>query len=98
MTVSTVIPVWTQGDRMRKARQLTGMSTLEFAREIGVSQKTVNNAESDSHVVRKIVLNAWSLATGVPVEWIQTGQYAIRDSNPEPAVYRPDRVIEPKAA
>ena len=82
MTAGVVIPEWTQGDRMRKARQLTGLSTMEFAREIGVSQKTINNAESDSHVVRKIVMNAWSLATGVPVEWLQTGE--VRHQGLEP--------------
>lgn len=68
------IPAWTRGDRLRKARQLTGLNTRDFAEEIGVSQKTVNNAESDSHEVRKIVLNAWSLATGVPVEWLENGE------------------------
>ena len=82
MTAGAVIPEWTQGDRMRKARQLTGMSTMEFAREIGVSQKTINNAESDSHVVRKIVMNAWALVTGVPVEWLQTGE--VRHEGLEP--------------
>lgn len=84
MTIT--IPAWTQGDRMRKARLLTGMSTREFADEIGVSPKTVNNAEADTHAVRKIVLNAWARATGVPVEWLRDGETrARRDSNPQPS-------------
>lgn len=67
------IPEWTLADRLRKARTLTGLNTADFAEVLGVSQKTVNNAESDKHGVRKIVLNAWSVATGVSVEWLETG-------------------------
>ena len=33
------IPEWTRGDRLRKARSLTGLTSREFAEEIGVSQK-----------------------------------------------------------
>lgn len=59
---------------MAKARRTTGMTVKEFAAHIGVSAKTVNNAEGDVHAVRKIVMNAWSLATGVPVQWLQEGE------------------------
>lgn len=78
------IPEWTQSDRLRKARMLTGHSTKAFAEKIGVSQKTVNNAESGNHAVRKIVMNAWALATGVPVEWLETGKAPTSDSPPTP--------------
>lgn len=67
------IPEWTRGDRLRKARSLTGLNTKDFAGVLGVSQKTINNAESDKHAVRKITFNAWSLATGIPVEWLEHG-------------------------
>lgn len=67
------VPVWTRGDRLRKARLELGLNTREFAQLIGVSPKTVNNAENDAHDVRKIVLNAWSAATNVPVEWLESG-------------------------
>lgn len=69
-----LIPEWTRGDRLRKARALTGMTTREFADHIGVSQKTVTDAENDKReTVRKILLNAWALATGVPVTWLEHG-------------------------
>lgn len=67
------IPQWTLGDRLRKARQTTGLTTREFAQKIGVSQATITNAENDHHAVRRITLNAWSLATGVPLEWLEHG-------------------------
>lgn len=68
------IPQFTQGDRLRKARQLTGLTTRQFAEEIGVSQATITNAENDNSKVRRITLNAWSLRTGVPVVWLETGE------------------------
>lgn len=68
------IPAWTRGDRLRKARTLTGMTTREFAEHIGVSQKTVTDAENDKRAMRKILLNAWALGTGVPAVWLETGE------------------------
>lgn len=80
---SGVVPEWTRGDRLRKARTLTGLTTRDFAERIGVSQKTVTDAENDKRQsVRKIVLNAWSLATGVPVAWLETGIEAGHDGPP----------------
>ena len=76
------IPTWTLGDRLRKARALTGLTTREFAARIGVSQPTVTNAENDRSRVRKITINAWSLATGVPVEWLETG-HAPNETDPD---------------
>jgi transcriptional regulator with XRE-family HTH domain len=67
------IPEWTQGDRLRKARELTDMGQREFAEHIGVSHQTITNAEKGHRTVRKITLNAWSLATGVSVEWLECG-------------------------
>lgn len=91
------IPTWTMGDRLAKARRDTGMSTREFADALGVSAKTINNYEAGTHAPRRIVINAWSLATGVPTGWLLTGTIpssreadgddlrARRDSNPKPS-------------
>lgn len=76
MTISPVgvVPEWTRGDRLRKAREITGMTTRQFAEHIGVSQKTVTDAENEKRpTMRKILLNAWALGTGVPAEWLETG-------------------------
>lgn len=53
---------------------MTGLNARDFAARIGVSHGTISNAESDKHEVRKIVLNAWAAATGVPVEWLERGE------------------------
>lgn len=95
--VSTgVVPEWTMGDRLRKARSLTGQTTRQFAATLGVSQVTVTSAENDSRRVRTITLRAWAMATGVPVEWLEDGTvppdngpdgWAPWGSNPQPTDY-----------
>jgi transcriptional regulator with XRE-family HTH domain len=94
MTVQGIIPEFTQGDRLRKARQLTGLTAREFADLIGVSAKTVNNAEGDSHAVRRITMNAWALATGVSRTWLETGQAPAVE--PEPGHSVRHQGLEPR--
>ena len=79
-----VVPQWTQGDRLRKARALTGMTTRDFADTIGVSHGTITNAEGDKRAVRRITMKAWAMATGVSAEWLETGN-APEPSGPESA-------------
>lgn len=73
---STGVPVWTLGDRLRKARETRGLGVRDFAELIGVSHQTVTNAEKGHTRVRRITLNAWSAATGVPVAWLESGTVA----------------------
>ena len=83
------VPEITKGDRYRRARLNTGIGSAEFADRIGVSRNTVSAIESDRTAVRKIVANAWALATGVPVEWLETGVLLPHlDSNQKPADYQ----------
>lgn len=67
------IPEWTLGDRLRKARSLTGLTTRDFAERIGVSHGTVTNAENDARTVRPITIKQWALVAGVPEEWLLRG-------------------------
>lgn len=75
------IPEWSSGDRFRKARSLTGLTVQEFSERVGISPKSVNNYEGDKVTPRKVVTRAWALATGVPVEWLETGDTPVQ---PEP--------------
>lgn len=92
------IPEWTLGDRLRKAREEAGLEQQELAQMIGVARNTVSNAEKGKVNPRQIVLNQWSLATGVPLQWLQNGETptggpgggnfnmrARRDSNSQPS-------------
>lgn len=72
------IPDFTVGDRLRRARQKTGLEQGPFAEEIGVSRGTVSNYERSDNVegMKKPYLLAWALRTDVPIEWLVTGEAA----------------------
>jgi transcriptional regulator with XRE-family HTH domain len=67
----------TVGDRLRRARERrTHLDQAEFADLIHVSRGTVSNYERDmipGGPRRKLVFNSWATATGVTVEWLETG-------------------------
>lgn len=91
-----IIPEFTLADRLRKAREITGLNQRDFANEIGVNRNSVGNYETGMTKPRPVVLRAWALRTGVPAMWLETGEApspggdgasewcAPRDSNPEP--------------
>lgn len=65
------IPQWTLGDRLRKARQATGLSREEFADQILVSERTVANYETGATThPKKLILQQWAEATDVPYWWL----------------------------
>lgn len=76
------VPEWTVGDRLRKAREIARLDQQPFADAIGVSRGTVSNYERGSvDHYKPIVLRAWAMATGVPLEWLETG---VTTSTPPP--------------
>lgn len=84
MTIATLgtVPEWTITDRLRKARELTGLDQGEFANDIGASRGTVSNYERGSKTHSRSVLMTWAMRSGVPLEWLTTGR---TPENPTPA-------------
>lgn len=68
-----VIPSWKVADRLRKAREEAGLGVSEFAEEIGVHRRTVSRYESGAKPPKSILL-LWQMRTGVPVQWLLTGE------------------------
>ena len=63
------------GDRLRRAREYAGLDQDELARAIGTSRNTIGNYETGATKrLKAIYLKSWALATGVPLEWIETGR------------------------
>lgn len=60
---------------MRKAREDAGLDQGQLAELIGVSRNTVSGTERRTNNPRKHVVMAWAMATGVPYEWLVTGEY-----------------------
>ncbi|MGN7134599.1 MULTISPECIES: helix-turn-helix domain-containing protein [Rhodococcoides] len=93
-TWAVPVPRFTVHDRLKKAREAAGLDQRELAERMGVSRGTISNYEADSgKSLRKIVINAWALATGVPVEWIESGD----DGGPRPD-HDPDGGLCPRCA
>lgn len=70
-----VVPAFNEADRLRKARELTGLNRAQFAEVVGVSEKTVLNYERGATSrIKPLVRRAWALATGVPAVWLETGE------------------------
>lgn len=87
-----LIPRWTVGDRLRKARETAGLSQDELAAATGVSRRSISTYESATEAPKRPVLVSISLATGVPVAWLigdtpprGGGERARRYSKPQPS-------------
>jgi transcriptional regulator with XRE-family HTH domain len=59
------------GDRLRKARELTGLNLSDFADEIGVDRKSARRYETDQTVPRPYILAAWAMRTGFSVDQLR---------------------------
>lgn len=78
------VPEFDIHDRLRKARELSGLDRAALADEIGVSRNTIGNYEgrATSHL-KPIVLRQWALRTGVPYQWLLTGEGSRHDRGPD---------------
>jgi DNA-binding XRE family transcriptional regulator len=77
-----IVPQWTVGDRLRKARELVDLDVKQFAVEIGVSRNTIHKYEHLDEPPRTLVLRAWALRTGVNPEWLRTGALPFDEADP----------------
>lgn len=74
------VPVWTLGDRLRKAREGAGLEQSAIADDLGVSRRSVGNWECGHVVPKRATLLAWALRTGVPVWWLEGAEEPQQDS------------------
>lgn len=70
---SGIAPEFTLGDRLRKAREIAGMTTDDMARAIGVSDRTIRNYENEVTPAKRATVISWALSTGVAFDWLLTG-------------------------
>lgn len=91
-------PAFTMGDRLRKAREISGLDRQAFAEKIGVHRDSVAAYESERTRPRLPVITTWAMATGVDVQWLKTGDEStgpnpenggrLGESNPRPIHYK----------
>jgi transcriptional regulator with XRE-family HTH domain len=73
-----LIPTWTLGDRLAKAREHAGLSIEEMADVLVRDRSTIGRYENDRNRPPRRVLRRWAEVTGVPLEWIVGGDDAWR--------------------
>lgn len=71
---ANLVPEWTLTDRLRKAREHAGLEQLDLAQTAGISRAAISAAENGRNVPHRSTLMLWALATGVSVEWLETGE------------------------
>ncbi|SKO51966.1 transcriptional regulator, y4mF family [Mycobacteroides abscessus subsp. bolletii] len=84
-----VIPVLTEAQRLMIAREYVGLNQGELAERLGVGTATVQRAESGKTKPRRTTFMAWSMATGVDLEWLEKGTTADGDPDGGGDVVRP---------
>jgi len=65
---------FSQADRMRKSLHLAGVSVQEMAEYLDVNRNTVSRWINDEREPKRSYIRLWALRTGVPLEWIETGE------------------------
>jgi transcriptional regulator with XRE-family HTH domain len=80
VTVQGTTPDWTLPDRLRKAREVSGLSQTQLGEATGLSRRSIAGYEGGEREPRRHHLIAWALATGVSLDWLCPRQ----DSNLQP--------------
>lgn len=94
MMQTAIVPSFTLADRLRKAREITGLDQGDFADRAEIARTTVVNYERGHRAPRRIYLRAWADAAGVDFEWLETGKAPSEDG--ADSVVRPEG-FEPPA-
>ena len=68
------IPEWDLADRLRKAARHAGLKPGDMGTYLGVGSQTVSRWLGGQMRPSRPVLLAWAMRTGVPMEWLLTGE------------------------
>ncbi len=69
--VEAVVPVWSLGDRLRKARESRGLLQEQMALRLEVGRSTVSNWEKGTNRPTAATLDVWARVTNVPLWWLR---------------------------
>jgi len=73
MTSTPGVPAWTIADRLRKAREVSGLGQARLALVTGISRQTISNYERGATSPSKGNVKLIGLATGVDRYWLWDG-------------------------
>lgn len=66
-----LIPEWTLGERLTKARKSAGLDPTDMAERLGVSDRTIRNWEQGVHRPKLGTIRAYAQVTGVALWWLE---------------------------
>jgi transcriptional regulator with XRE-family HTH domain len=78
MSEQTVVPEWTLGERLAKARRSADMSREDMASYLGLSIQAIGTYETGRHQPKLAVLRAWAQRAAVPFDWLCLGEPSTR--------------------
>lgn len=73
LTSTALVPAWTLGDRLRKAREAAGLSQGDLSTAIDVSRRAISNYELGNYQPKRPVILSWAMCCGVDVAWLRDG-------------------------
>lgn len=73
LRAGALVPEWTLGDRLRKAREHAHLKQEELADEIGVSRTSVSAYEGGKSRPSRPIVLAWAVRCTVDYDWLLTG-------------------------
>lgn len=85
---------WTfnMADRLDKALTVAGVSHAEMAEALDVSRNTIGNYVSGRTKPSKLQLREWSMRTGAPLKWIETGEVGLAGFEPTRSTVKDGRL------
>lgn len=82
---SRLVPEFGVGDRLRKARELKGLSQGGFGALVGLSHKVIGNMERGTTPIDGLQIYGWAEICDIDPLWIKTGE-----GSPRPDPQGPD--------
>lgn len=95
------VPVWTLGDRLRKAREDADIDIQDMAKRLGYHRNTITAYEADDRPPKAGLIRAWADICAVSLEWLENGTIELHEPVLRPstwtALFRPDdlRLFDP---
>ena len=77
-----VVPQFDRTDRMALALRHSRLTNQDMAEYLGVARETVSRWVNGRSTPNQGMLRLWAMRTGVPFEWLQTGE--VRHEGLEP--------------
>lgn len=62
-------------DRLAKSLHVAGITSNDMAAELEVSRTTISNYLNGRTSPKRLYMRIWALKTGVPLEWLETGEF-----------------------